>query len=63
MGTADVKNLWMYMQQLEDKITVPEVVPHEQTDLHRVFCDAHFCLERSESAITGQVEMLKPREM
>lgn len=30
------------------------VVPHEQTDLHRVFCDDAYCLDRTaepESAI------------
>jgi len=46
MGSADWKNLWMYVAELEDRVTKIEVVPHEESELHRVFCDEHFCLER-----------------
>jgi hypothetical protein len=46
MGSVDFANLWMYLSRLEDQISRPEVVPHEETDLHRVFCDEHYCLER-----------------
>ena len=45
MGYADLTKLWMYIGTLEDKLAEPEVLPHEETDLHRVFCDDHFCLE------------------
>lgn len=45
MGSADWKNLWMYVTDLEERVAQPEVVPHEESELHRVFCDEHFCLE------------------
>ena len=48
MGRSDFANLWMYLHDLEERAARPEVVPHEETDLHRVFCDEHFCLERNE---------------
>jgi len=46
MGSADWRNLWTLMADLEERVTRPEVVPHEESDLHRVFCDERFCLER-----------------
>lgn len=49
MGSADFNNLWTYLSNLEEKIARPEVVPHEDTDLHRVFCDEHYCIEHGDS--------------
>ena len=47
MGQADLTNLWMYLVDLEQRPARLEVVPHDETDLHRVFCDEQFCLEHS----------------
>jgi hypothetical protein len=49
MGMVDWSNLWAYVAELEERVERPEVVPHEESDLHRVFCDEHFCLERGAS--------------
>ena len=46
MGSVDLTNLWMYLSDLEERVTRPDVVSHEESDLHRVFCDEHFCLEQ-----------------
>ncbi len=68
MGSADMKNLWMYLHRLEDKVETPEVVPHEETDLHRVFCDEHFCVERGPAVLVpaglgaGSLEASEPRD-
>jgi hypothetical protein len=51
MDTVDLSKLWLHVAVLEAELKhaslAPEVVPHEETDLHRVFCDDTFCLERS----------------
>jgi len=54
MATADLSKLWLQVAvleaQLEDQLAPPIVVPHEETDLHRVFCDDTFCLEHGPRA-------------
>ena len=54
MGTADLSKLWLHVAVLEalpeDPLAPPIVVPHEETDLHRVFCDERFCLEHGPRA-------------
>jgi hypothetical protein len=49
MGSTDWAKLWTFMTDFEERITRPEVVPHEESELHRVFCDEQFCLERGGS--------------
>jgi hypothetical protein len=46
MGSADWTNLWAYVSELEERVGLPEVVSHEESDLHRVFCDEHFCIDK-----------------
>jgi hypothetical protein len=46
MGSVDWTKLWAYVDELEERVSRPEVVPHEESDLHRVFCDEHYCIER-----------------
>lgn len=46
MGSENWNKLWAYVTDLQDQVARPEIVPHEETELHRVFCDDHFCLER-----------------
>ena len=54
MGSVDLTKMWMNLLdplfRLEDAVGRPEVVPHEESDLHRVFCDEQFCLERDAAA-------------
>jgi len=54
MGSFDPTKQWMHL--LDETVLAenpagrslsPEVIPHEESDLHRVFCDEHFCLERN----------------
>lgn len=48
MDTVDLSKLWLHVAVLEsqrEEKTGPTVVPHEETDLHRVFCDDSFCLD------------------
>jgi hypothetical protein len=49
MDTVDLSKLWLHVAVLEAELGLggPTVVPHEETDLHRVFCDDTFCLEHS----------------
>jgi hypothetical protein len=46
MGSTDWTKMWAFVTDLEERVSRPEVVPHEESELHRVFCDEHFCLER-----------------
>jgi hypothetical protein len=59
MGSVDWTKLWTYVNELEERVARPEVVPHEETDLHRVFCDEHYCIEHgADDAVSGMIPAL-----
>ena len=52
MATVDLTYSWQHVSAFVEQLETPNpatpamiVVPHEETDLHRVFCDDHFCLD------------------
>jgi hypothetical protein len=46
MSDIDLSATWMMMVVVQERLTDPSAVPHEQSDQHRLFCDERFCVEQ-----------------